>query len=75
MTHREARGGAAVATGVSGRVLFGALFSIAPVLDVLAGGTAGLLHFVTTLSGIALLAAALTPRILLPAGSARYDPS
>lgn len=56
-------------------LVFGALFVVVPVLDVLAGGTAGLLHFVTTLSGIALLAAALTPRVLLPSGSARYDPS
>jgi hypothetical protein len=40
--------------------LFGAFLAIAPVFDVLVGGTAGLLHFITTLSGIGLLAVSLS---------------
>lgn len=65
MTHRSARN----------RTLFFAVFlALVPVLDVVVGGAAGLLHFITALSGIGLLAAALSsghPRI----GYARYDES
>jgi len=54
---------------------FGAFLVIAPVLDALASSAMpGLMHLITAMSGIALLAAALSsgkPR----AGYGRYDPS
>jgi hypothetical protein len=57
-------------------LLFGALLVIAPVSDVLAGGAAaGLMHLVSALAGIAVLAASLSfggrPRLKYE----RYDPS
>ena len=54
-----------------------AVLVAAPVVDWLAGGTAGLLHFFVTLSGIGLLAAALSHGSLSRAGyeQARYDAS
>ena len=66
MTHRSVR---------NRGLLFGAFLVIAPDLDAVAGiSTPGLMHLVTAMSGIALLAAALSsvePR----AGYGRYDPS
>jgi hypothetical protein len=40
-------------------LVFGPLLAVAPVLDVLAGGSAGLMHFVAATAGTALLAASL----------------
>jgi hypothetical protein len=55
-------------------LLFGAFLAVAPVLDVLIGGTAGLLHFIVTLSGIGVLAVSLSSGHP-PIGYERYDPS
>lgn len=58
-------------------LLFGAILVVAPVLDALVGGTPRLLHLITTLSGVGVLAISLTtlsaghPRI----GYERYDES
>jgi hypothetical protein len=56
-------------------LFFGTLIAIVPILDVVAGGTAGLMHFFATMAGIALLAAALTPGGRPRLGYERYDPS
>ncbi len=56
MTHREARGGAAIA---------GAILVAMPILEVALGvGVPGPLHFIVGMLGAALLAAGLSRRFL-----------
>ena len=57
-------------------LLVGMVMLIAPILDVmLAGGVAGLLHLVVAMTGIVLLAVALSPTEVPRGGYERYDPS
>lgn len=56
MTHREAKGGAAVA---------GAILLAMPILEVALGvGVAGPLHFIVGMLGAALVAAGVSGRVL-----------
>jgi hypothetical protein len=57
-------------------LLVGTLLLIAPILHIMvAGGIAGLLHLVVAMTGIVLLAVALSPTEVPRSGYERYDPS
>lgn len=58
-------------------LLLGAILVVAPVLDALVGGTPRLLHLITALSGIGVLAVSLTSLSSghPPMGYERYDAS